>query len=183
MERRVYHIIIILLLLLSLCACLTNFRKETIVKEVRTIDTIYSTKVSYDTITIKEIVYKDKHIVDTVYVKTDSNSVVILPVLQKHYGIDNLYDIWISGIEPLNMDSITVYPKTINSTTTVYEDKIVYKETKKPTLFIGGGFYSFSDTFTPNIGVSLSIRQKWLISANYGFNGEMYDINVKYKLF
>lgn len=96
-----------------------------------------------------------------------------------------LYDIWISGVEPLNLDSTRVYQKTKYKTETIYKDKIVYQEKKPPLLsfYVGGGFYSFSDTFIPKVGISTKIGEKWLISANLGFNKDIYDISINYKIF
>lgn len=96
-----------------------------------------------------------------------------------------LYDIWISGVEPLNLDSTMIYQKKEVSLQTIYKDKIVYKdkEIRKFELYLGGGFYSFSDTFIPKAGVSTKIGEKWLISANLGFNKDIYDISINYKIF
>lgn len=148
-------------------------------------DTCFVEKIIYDTIFQETIIYKEKKVTDTIYVNRDNGGLISLPVIQKHYQDIGLYDIWISGVEPLNLDSTRVYQKTQYKTETIYKDKIVYQEKKPPLLsfYVGGGFYSFSDVFIPKIGVSTKVGQKWLISANLGFNKDIYDISVNYKIY
>lgn len=147
-------------------------------------DTCFVEKIIYDTIFQDTIIYKEKKVTDTIYVNSDNGVLISLPVIQKHYQDIGLYDIWISGVEPLNLDSTRIYQKTQYKTETIYKDKIVYQEKKPPLLlfYAGGGFYSFSDVFIPKIGVSTSIRGKWLISADMAFNKNIYSIDVKYKI-
>lgn len=148
-------------------------------------DTCFVEKIIYDTIFQDTIIYKEKKVTDTIYVNSDNGGLISLPVIQKHYQDIGLYDIWISGVEPLNLDSTRVYQKTQYKTETIYKDKIVYQEKKPPLLsfYLGGGFYSVSDTFIPKVGISTKIGEKWLISANLGFNKDIYDISINYKIF
>lgn len=148
-------------------------------------DTCFVEKIIYDTIFQDIIIYKEKKVTDTIYVNSDNGGLISLPVIQKHYQDMGLYDIWISGVEPLNLDSTRIYQKKEVSLQTIYKDKIVYKdkESQKFELYLGGGFYSFSDTFIPKAGISTKIGEKWLISANLGFNKDIYDISINYKIF
>lgn len=148
-------------------------------------DTCIVEKIIYDTIFQDTIIYKEKKVTDTIYVETDGDAVISLPVVQKHFSNTNYFDIWISGVEPLNLDSTRIYQKTEYKTKTIYQDRIVYQEKESPKLelYLGGGFYSFSDVFIPKIGVSTKVGQKWLISANLGFNKNIYDISVNYKIY
>jgi hypothetical protein len=49
-------------------------------------------------------------------------------------------------------------------------------------VYVGGGLFSFRETLTPYVGLSLSAPRKWLISANFGLNG-YFGVSVKYELF
>lgn len=135
------------------------------------------TVVVFKTDTIIEYVvkYKEKKTVDTVWVEKEGVN-VSLPVIQKFYQNKGVYDLWISGVEPLNVDSVNWYKQTeyINITNIVENDS--YK------LYAGGGLFSFRETLTPYASISLSTPTKWLISANFGLNG-YFGVSVKYKLF
>lgn len=148
-------------------------------------DTCFIEKTIYDTIFQDTIIYKEKKVTDTIYVETNGEPIISLPVVQKHFSNTNYFDIWISGVEPLNLDSTRIYQKTEYKTETIYQDRIVYQEKESPKLelYLGGGFYSFSDVFIPKIGISTKVGQKWFISANLGFNKDIYDISVNYKIF
>lgn len=150
--------------------------------EIRYVDTII---IVHDTIRITDTIYKDKIITDTIEIETNGEPIISLPVVQKHFGKENCYDIWISGLEPLKIDSMMIYPKKEVSLQTIYQDKVVYKdkESQKIEFYLGGGFYSISGTFIPKIGISTKIGQKWLISADLGLNKDIYDISVNYKIF
>lgn len=148
-----------------------------------TIDTVFVVKT--DTVRFYDTIYKEKKITDTLYIQTDGDSVISLPVVQKHYSKENCYDIWISGVEPLKMDSTAIYPKT--EILIQYKDNIVYQEQEckidKFELYVSAGFYSHYDTFIPKMGISTKIGEKWLISANIGLNKNIYDISLNYKIF
>lgn len=139
----------------------------------------------HDTIFKDNIIYKEKKVTDTIYVETNGEPIISLPVVQKHFSNTNYYDIWISGVEPLNLDSTRIYQKTEYKTETIYQDRIVYREKESPKFefYLGGGFYSFSGTFIPKVGISTKVGQRWLISANMGFNKSVYDIGINYKIF
>ena len=139
----------------------------------------------HDTIFKDKIIYKEKKVTDTIYVETNGEPIISLPVVQKHFSNTNYFDIWISGVEPLNLDSTRIYQKTEYKTETIYQDRIVYQEKESPKFefYLGGGFYSFSGTFIPKVGISTKVGQRWLISANLGFNKDIYDISVNYKIF
>lgn len=160
------------LLLLSRC-----HRVEVV--EKCTVDTIIVTKV--DTIREYYPKYVTKRIVDTIYIETEGDSILPLNVIQKHYSRNNSYDVWVSGIEPLSMDSINVYSKT--------EYKTINKEVVKEivpnewNIYVGSGFKAISRTFVPELSISLSTPKKWLITANFSvYDGDMiYGGSVSYK--
>lgn len=131
-----------------------------------------------------KIVYRDKVVKDTVYIRdTIRGFDVYLPIVQKHYSEPNRYDLWISGVEPLNVDKIDVYREVVHETITNTITKEVTPP-RKNELYFGGGFYSFLDTFNPVMGVSLKTKKNTLISLDWGrYKGDnLYLATMKFKL-
>lgn len=128
-----------------------------------------------DTVVEYVVKYKEKKTTDTVWIEKEGVDFA-LPVVQKFYQRKGFYDIWISGVEPLTIDSINWYKHTehVNITNVV--------ENSRYEFYAGGGLFSFRETLTPYASISLSTPTKWLISANFGLNG-YFGVSVKYKLF
>jgi hypothetical protein len=188
--KKDFFVHIFSLLMIALLACgwsRSCERNRNLLSAPSAPDTCIVEKTIYihDTIFKDKIIYKEKKVTDTLYIETHGEPIISLPVVQKHFGNTNYFDIWISGVEPLNLDSTRIYQKTEYKTETIYQDRVVYqdKESPKLELFLGGGFYSFSDVFIPKVGISTKVGQKWFISANIGFNKNTYDISVNYKIF
>jgi hypothetical protein len=182
MNKFLFHIILILITLFSIFGWARSCQREKYETDLTLpADTVFVSKI--DTVRFYDTIYKEKKVTRTVYVETNGDSVISLPVVQKHYSKDNSYDIWISGVEPLKMDSTIVYPKT--ETLIKYKENIVYREKERQRLefYFSGGFYSQSNVFIPKIGFSVRIGEKWLISANIGLNKNIYDISLNYKIF
>ena len=129
-----------------------------------------------DTLILKDTVYIKRKVIDTIYIQTESGEKINLEVVQKHFRSDNIYDLWISGVEPLRMDSFYVYKQT------EYRTIKEFAEYNKYRVYAGGGLFSFRETFTPYVGVSIVEPRKWLISANIGFNG-YFGVEFKYNIF
>lgn len=128
-----------------------------------------NTIVIRDTIIDTLVIYKDKIVKDTVRISdTNLGFDVYLPIIQKHYGEKGRYDLWISGVEPLNLDRIDIYKEVEYNTVTNTVTKTQYVYPKNNELYLGGGFYSFLDTFTPVVNVSLKTKKNALISLNLG---------------
>jgi hypothetical protein len=88
--------------------------------------------------------------------------------VQKHFQKVGCYDLWISGIEPLNLDRIDTYKQVEYETITNTVTRTEYVYPKNNELYLGGGFYSFLDTFTPVVNISLKTKKDALISLNLG---------------
>lgn len=151
-----------------------------VVKEC-VIDTLLVYRV--DTITQTKVEYVTKIVKDTLYIKDSASGIDIqLPIVQKYFSEPNRYDLWISGVEPLNVDKINVYNqveyRTINNTTT----KEVY--VRRNEFYFGGGFYAISNTFAPIVGVSFKTKRNLLISLDYGRydKGNVWIGTMKFKL-
>lgn len=136
-------------------------------------DTVIVYKI--DTIVEYIVKYKEKKTIDTVWVEKEGVDVA-LPVVQKFYQNKGVYDLWISGVEPLGVDSLNWYKQTEYVNITNVVENTSYK------VYAGGGLFSFRETLTPYASISLSTPTKWLISANFGLNG-YFGVSVKYKLF
>ena len=120
-----------------------------------------------------KIVYIEKIVKDTIYVKdTTTNRVSPLQVVQKYFSEPNKYDLWISGVEPLNVDRIYTYSQIEEKIITNTIREAIYPP-KRNEFYLGGGFYSFLDTFTPVVNASLKTKKDALISLNFGrYKGE-----------
>lgn len=119
------------------------------------------------------IVYVEKIVKDTIYVKdTTTNKGIPLQVVQKYFSEPNKYDLWISGVEPLNVDRICTYNQIEEKIITNTIREAIYPP-KRNEFYLGGGFYSFLDTFTPIVNASLKTKKNTLISLNFGrYKGE-----------
>ena len=159
-----------------LCGCIFNKRNTEIIPHIT--DTISFTK--YDTITQTDIKYVDIINVDTVEVVKKETDTVYLPIIQKHYN-DSLWNIWISGVEPLNLDSVNfIIPEktiTINNVKKVID--------KSPHIYGGIGLNRFCGDFASMLIVSSQFNNRWLIGANIGVmnNKITYGLNVQIKIF
>lgn len=172
MKFRISHIIIAVLTVLCLSLIISSNDCQKVVDEVHTVDTCYI----YKTDTIIEYIPKTvvKTIKDTVFIKAADGSLVAAPIVQKYFSNTNVYDLWVSGVEPFYVDSIKVYNKTSQKIiTNEVERNIVTKERK---FFVGGGISTFNGTLTPYMVVSFQNKKEWL----YGLNLGIYDNNLFY---
>lgn len=128
-----------------------------------------NTIVIRDTLVDTLVVYKDRIVKDTVMIHDTVTGIdVYLPIVQQHYSEKGRYDLWISGVEPLNLDRIDIYKEVEYKTITNTVTKTQYVYPKNNEFYLGGGFYSFLDTFTPVVNISLKTKKDALISLNLG---------------
>ena len=164
----------VLLWCVSLLFC-TNRKAEVV--EVGTSDTITIEKI--DTFVQKEIEckYITKRVFDTLYIKKDT----VLYREQKHYGVANKYDAWISGIDG-KLDSIKTYNQTKYETITNEITREVYKYRWNYYLF--GGLNKVQGVFSPKVGITITAPKKWLISGEIGLyeNKPFYGLSFGLKL-
>lgn len=135
-----------------------------------------------DTITLREPYYKTYRIVDTIRIEADSARTVTLPITQKHYSEDSIYDAWISGYDP-NLDSIRIYEKTNTEvvTNTIIETRVINKCGIYPSL----GYIKGKSNEAVTIGVIFKSPKKWLFGANVGIDGNnkaIYGITIGYNI-
>lgn len=130
-----------------------------------------------------KIVYREKVVKDTIYIKdTTTNNVYSMEVVQKYFSEPNKYDLWISGVEPLQVDKIKTYNEVVYERVTNTITEAIYP--KRTEFYIGGGLFAFKSTFAPMVGISIKTKRNMLISLDYGFckDGSVYLGSVKFKL-
>lgn len=149
--------------------------------EVR-VDTVVVSEVRVDTVVVKEIVERKREIRDTIYVPCEGEDSVALEVVSKEYA-DSLYRAVISGVEPLNLDTMEVYPRT----RTIYREieKKVYEYDRFP-LYAVASFNGISRRLYPSMGVYTIHDRKWLYGAEIGFYDDFspyysVKIGIKFK--
>lgn len=174
------HILYIITIIVLVLLLFRPFAKSDKVKELgdSTTDTLSfksDTNIVEVTDTLKQdndsvkIVYVEKIVKDTIFVKdTITREVYPMQVVQKYFSEPNRYDLWISGVEPLSVDRIYTYNHIEYGTITNTITKVIYP--KRNEFYLGGGFCSFLDTFTPIVNASLKTKRNTLISLNLGYN-------------
>ena len=133
---KIWHIILLIVILVFIFFLIRAFRvggcsptdapiNDTIVKS----DTVYISKI--DTIKVYYPKYIKVSTKDTIYISKDTT----LEIKSKMYSEKDKYDIWISGIEPLALDSINVYRevKYETITNTITRDRYINQR----QLFLG----------------------------------------------
>lgn len=177
------HIKYIILILLLFCVIIFLLKRDNKYQEViiENNDTIVLT--IRDTIFIENPIYIEKKQVDTLIVYVDSSKTHLqLPIMQKKFEEKGKYTLYISGVEPLNLDAIIFYPsieyRTIIKTTT----KEIYPI--RWNYYINGGFLAIKDTFIPKLGINITNGKKFIFGANFGYYDKSlcYGFEVGYKL-
>jgi len=164
------------LLIWSLCV---DSGEPTVVTE-RTTDTLVVTKV--DTMEITKVVTKvEKEPADTVYLTVRDSILVPVPRQEYTFSKPDMFDFKVKGFEVEFLEA-NVYPKTVYKTITNETTTTITKY--KSSLFVFGGFSWICGDFSPKVGVSLSLKGKWLISGDFGLYGKepIYGLSVGYNV-
>lgn len=148
-------------------------------KVITNVDTLYLQNV--DTIFQKDIEYITEKVVDTLYITNVVDSVVKLPMTQKHYTKDSLYDAWVSGYEP-SLDSIRVYGKT--ETRFVTETKTIEKNSSRLNIYPYVGVFSHDNKIGERIGIAISTKKGLYVGADVGYSNKniSYGCNVGFNI-
>lgn len=176
-----WHIfyLIAIILLLSFFLFTNKKTNHDDANSVKSTDTVFITKL--DTVTEYKPKYiKTKPLKDTVYIPTNKDGFATLFFTQKHYKKDSVYDIWVSGYEA-KIDSLRFYPKTkyvtINNTITKKDNSI--------NLYTYVGLSYFNGLYTPNIGLLLKGRKRFIYGAEIGIDGYKnvyYGLKIGYRI-
>ena len=171
------HIVLTIVLALSLlvvikCGLAKEKTNNAHASNVDSVDTVFDYKI--DTIVEYKIAYKEKIVKDTIYLDAEKEPFLLL--VQKQFSSFGKYDIWVSGVEPLTVDSAHVYPRTeyryITQTKTIHDNNGV-------DVFLMGGFNRFNGLYSPKVSVCTSVNRKWLYEAEIGLIGDSWYGGVK----
>ena len=173
-----FHLLYIVIICVLVALLLASKRQIKVV-ENRVTDTIVKTRI--DTLLIRQIEPKYIHVVDTFYISSDNGTNVQLPIEQRYYSNNGLFDLWISGYKP-TLDSIKTYPRIEYRTITNKVTKEIYKSTLDFYPYIG--FRRFDDKVGQVIGLSVKMPKRWMYSGEIGVmdNKLMYGVTVSYKI-
>lgn len=173
-----FHLLYIVIICV-LVALLLSSKRQIKVVENRVTDTI--TKVQIDTLIKYVPKYIAKKPIDTIYLPSSEKSEVAIPIEQRYYREEGVYDAWVSGYLP-SLDSIKTYPRIEYRTITNNVTKEIHKSTLDFYPYIG--FRRFDNKIGQVIGLSIKMPKKWVYSGEIGvFDGKMmYGINLGYKL-
>lgn len=180
MNKYLSYIFVAVLTVVLFYTCTRESEPRVEIKETHTVDSVYVYKT--DTIVRYEPQYITQTVIryDTLVLTKDS--IIYLPVSQKHYSEPDLYDVWVSGYDA-KMDSIKTYHKTEYLTV----EKVIEREITKNKyeFYVSGGLNVVCGDLMPEVGVCLTTSGKTLYKANVGlYNGEVtYGIGVGFKLF
>lgn len=172
------HIVLTIVLALSLLVVIQcghakqNINEDAHATDIDRVDTVV--RYETDTITETKVLYKDRLVKDTVYLSKKEEPFLLL--VQKQFQSIGLYDIWVSGVEPLDVDSVKMYPtieyRYITQTKITHDDKGI-------DLFGVFGFSRFNDIYSSNVGVCALTNRKWLYGAEIGFIDNKWYVGAK----
>ena len=160
------------------CLVIHSGNKETVRTKFVT-DTLYLYKV--DTVYYEKPVYKTRAVVDTVYLACGNDKEIPLPIEQKRYSEEGVYDAWVSGYQP-ELDSISVYRKTEYQIITNEVETV--RETTNVCVYANVGFVAFDGLNGGHVGITLATRKKLSFGVNAGIMNKkpFYGATIGYKL-
>lgn len=173
------YLSVIAFLVTVLCFMLMNpiERGEEVVRE--RVDTLITTRI--DTLTVTKVVEREKETIDTVYVMTEKEVLVPIPISRYEFYEEGLYNVIAAGYD-VSIEEITVFPKTVY----VNVDRVIEKTvmTNKWDLYLGGNVSHYRGELIPSISLSVKAPKKWLFSANMGYYDKSWLLGgtVQYKI-
>ena len=120
--------------------------------------------IKHDTTVITKVKI-DKEPSDTVYITVRDSILVPIPRQEYTFSEPNVFDFRVRGYMVDFLDA-KVYPKTVFQT--IVEEKTTTVTKYRSSLFVFGGFSAICGDFSPKAGVGLSLKGKWLITADLG---------------
>ena len=171
---------------LVMCVVAYTVGRHSVGKVAKTVlvsDTLVMDVTHYDTVWRDNIAYKWRTVKDTVYVRGVGGDSIRAAVVSKEYAEDSLYKVWVSGVEPLALDSIEVYSKTTERTVTV--TNTIREEDNRIRGFVFGGINTYGGTFRPNVSISLEPTRKLAIGAEIGLDCRdrmYYGVKIGYNI-
>lgn len=160
----VYLFVVTVLGVLLLWSLRTDSGMPEVITERHT-DTLVIVK--HDTTTITKVITK-KAPSDTTYITIRDSIFVPVPRQEYNFNEPNLFDFRVKGYNVEFLDA-KVYPKTVFQTITKENTTTITKY--RSSLFVNAGFSLICGDFSPKVGVSLSLKGKWLISGDFTLYG------------
>lgn len=173
------HIVLTIVLALSLLVVIQcghtkrNINEDAHATDIDWVDTVVLQRI--DTIVEYKIAYKENIVKDTIYLDEEKEPFLLL--VQKQFSSFGKYDIWVSGVEPLTVDSAHVYPRTEYRYIT--QTKIIH-DNQGTDLFGVFGFSRFSGIYSSNMGVYALTNRKWLYGAEIGLIDNKWYVGAKF---
>lgn len=151
---------------------------EPVVITERHTDTL--TIIKHDTTVITKVKI-EKAPADTVYITVRDSIFVPVPRQEYTFSEPNMFEFRVKGYMVDFLDA-KVYPKTVYET--IYEQNTTTVTKYRSSLFVFGGFSSICGDFSPKAGVGLSLKGKWLISADLGLYQKtpIYSATIGYNV-
>ena len=136
--------------------------------------------VKHDTTVITKVKIV-KEPADTVYITVRDSIPVPVPRQEYTFSKKDVFDFKVKGFDVEFLEA-NVYPKTVYKTVTNETTTTITKY--KSSLFVFGGFSWICGDFSPKVGVSLSLKGKWLISGDLGLYRKepIYGLSVGYNV-
>lgn len=178
MKTHLVYLSIIVVLVFVLGVALGRPAKE--VEVVRhTTDTL--TVVKYDTVRKTEVKWKDRQVIDTVYIASGENGQAPVPISKYNFTQPDLFDIHATGYD-VKLTDVTVFPKTEYRTITNTVEKEIL--TYRWDCYLGAGISAFDRRVIPSINFYVKAPRSWLFGVNVGYynGGCIYGANISYKL-
>lgn len=161
---------IYIIVIVVLVALLFSSKRQIKVVENRVTDTTYQTVV--DTITSYVPKYIVKKTIDTIYLPSSEKSEVAIPIEQRYYREEGVYDAWVSGYNT-RLDSIKTYPRVEYRTITNNVTKEIL--VKKWNFFTNIGIKRFNNEYVPSVGFIAKSPRNALYGLEIGaVNGDLY---------
>ena len=136
--------------------------------------------VKHDTTVITKVKI-EKAPADTVYITVRDTSFIPVPRQEYTFSEPDMFDFRVRGYMVDFLDA-KVYPKTVYET--IYEQNTTTITKYKSSLFVFGGFSSICGDFSPKVGLGLSLKGRWLISADLGLHQKtpIYSATIGYNV-
>lgn len=147
--------------------------------EKHTTDTLVVYKT--DTVVLTKVKTVEKPVPDTTYIVHNDTVYVPVPRMEYTFSEKDVFDMKVKGFD-VEFIEANVYPKTVYKTIT--NEKTVETTKYRSSLFVFGGLDYICGEFSPNAGIAMSMKGKWLIGAKIGIYGQspIYGAHIGYNI-
>ena len=134
----------------------------------------------HDTVGFAQIEYKDRVVVDTLYIIVKDTVTVPIPMSRYHFTKEGFFDIWAKGYK-VSLEEVNIYPQ--EKTVTIHDVVVRENIDKGWSWYFGGGITVYNGQLIPNINLSVQPQTRWVYGANLGYYNSnlVFGININYK--